>query len=42
MKFTEQEIRQSRCYGKPEGFLWVHPANKAIWPDGKIIEACVL
>jgi len=41
MKFTEQQIRESRCYGKPEGFLWVHPANKAIWPDGQIIETTV-
>ena len=39
--FTERQIRESRCYGKPEGFLWVHPANKAIWPDGQIIETTV-
>ena len=39
--FTERQVRESRCYGMSEGWVWVHPANKAIWLDGKIIEASV-
>jgi len=34
--FTERQIRESRCYGKPEGYVWIFPAGKAVWTDGVV------